>query len=167
MQHTVNQSEEFVYQVCRKSFLSLWSYANPQGKDPGKELCDILVVCEPDIIIISVKEIKIPDSGNMDIDINRWIKRAIDKSYTQIYGAERWLESASHVIKKDGSQGLPVPPLSERHVHRVAVALGSKGKFPILFGNFRKGFVHVFDEKSFWILLNHLDTITDFVTYTH
>ena len=36
-------SEEMVFSLCRKSFLSLWSYANPL-RAPGKELCDVLVV---------------------------------------------------------------------------------------------------------------------------
>ena len=51
-------TEAFAHSVCRQSFLSLWSYASPQGRTPGKELCDILVVCDPDIIIFSVKEVK-------------------------------------------------------------------------------------------------------------
>jgi hypothetical protein len=45
----VNDSEQFVYDICSKSFLSLWSYINPQGKTPGKELCDVLVVCNPHV----------------------------------------------------------------------------------------------------------------------
>ena len=54
MSQGLNSTEQFVYRTCRKSFLSLWSYANPRGK-PGKELCDILIVCEPDLVIFSVK----------------------------------------------------------------------------------------------------------------
>jgi len=46
----MNKSEEFVSKLCEKTFLSLWCYRNPQGKDKGKELCDILVVCDPDKI---------------------------------------------------------------------------------------------------------------------
>ena len=42
MNKPVNDSEEFVYQISHKSFLSLWSYANPRGKN-SKELCDILI----------------------------------------------------------------------------------------------------------------------------
>ena len=52
----LNPAETFVLRLCRQSFLSLWSYANAQGKS-GKELCDILVVCDPDIVIVSVKAI--------------------------------------------------------------------------------------------------------------
>jgi len=50
MSEGITNSEQFVYEVCQKSFLSLWSYANPQGSEPGKELCDVLIVCDPDVI---------------------------------------------------------------------------------------------------------------------
>jgi hypothetical protein len=53
-------AEKFVYRMCKKSFLSLWSYANPLGK-MDKELCDILVVCGQDIVIFSVKHIELQD----------------------------------------------------------------------------------------------------------
>lgn len=160
----INRSEEFVYRVCRRSFLALWSYANPRGKQ-GKELCDILVVCDPDIVIISVKEIGVTDSGDIAIDWNRWLRRAIGKSVTQVYRAERWIKNAARVIRSDGSDGLPLPDASQRKIHRIAVALGGDGKFPIQFGDFGKGFVHVFDGISFQIIMSELDTITDFIEY--
>ncbi|MCC5618407.1 NERD domain-containing protein [Nostoc sp. CHAB 5836] len=93
MNKPVNDSEEFVYQVCNKSFLSLWSYANPTGKN-SKELCDILVVCEPDIIIISVKDIKLTDSGDIETDWQRWLRKAVKGSVDQIYGAEKRIKLA-------------------------------------------------------------------------
>jgi hypothetical protein len=161
---TVNATEEFVLRFCRRSFLSLWSYSNPRGKG-GKELCDILVVCEPDIIIVSVKAIGLGESGNPAVDWQRWRRRAIEASADQIYGAERWLENAPSVIRKDGSPGLPLPAKSVRRVHRVAVALGSQGKAPLVFGDFGRGFVHVFDEKSLAIIMGELDTVSDFVAY--
>ncbi|MBW4642676.1 MAG: hypothetical protein KME23_06675 [Goleter apudmare HA4340-LM2] len=164
MNKPVNDSEEFVYQVCHKSFLSLWSYANPRGKN-SKELCDILIVCEPDIIIISVKDIKLTDSGNIEVDWQRWLRKAIEGSVDQIYGAEKRIKLTSHVIRSDGSQGLPFPSSDVRRIHRVAVALGGDDKVPIQFGDFGKGFVHVFDRVSFETILRELDTITDFVQY--
>lgn len=164
MNKPVNDSEEFVYQVCHKSFLSLWSYANPRGKN-SKELCDILIVCEPDIIIISVKDIKLTDSGNIEVDWQRWLRKAIKGSVDQIYGAEKRIKSTSYVIQSDGSQGLPFPSSDVQRIHRVAVALGGDNKVPIQFGDFGKGFVHVFDKVSFETILRELDTITDFVQY--
>ena len=165
MSQPINRSEEFVYRVCRRSFLSLWSYANPRGKDKNKELCDILVVCDPDAVIFSVKEIGLTDSGDISTDWKRWRKRAIESSAKQIYGAERWIESAAHVVRSDGSKGLALPDSLQRRIHRVAVALGGDGKVPIQFGDFGKGFVHVFDGISFQIIMSELDTITDFVKY--
>lgn len=156
--------EKFVYYVSRRSFLSLWSYHSPKGKG-GKELCDILVVCDPDVVIVSVKDVQFKDTGNPSVEWKRWQRRAIDESVKQIYGAERWIGDAQHVVKSDGTDGLPFPVVEERRVHRIAVALGSEGKAPLKFGDFGKGFVHVLDEHSFRILLNELDTITDFVEY--
>ncbi len=159
-----NKAEEFVYTVCRKTFLSLWSYANPLGKD-NKELCDILVVCEPDIIIFSVKEIKVTESSDVETDWKRWNRRTVEESANQIYGAERWLKSAPQVVKSDGSLGLNLPPGQDQRINRVVVALGGKDKVPIFFGDFGKGFVHVLDEISFGIILKELDTITDLIEY--
>ncbi len=161
---TVNAAEEFVLRLCRRSFLSLWSYANPRGKS-GKELCDILVVCDPDVIVVSVKAIGLGASGDPSTDWQRWRKRAIEASVAQIYGAERWLETAQAVVRKAGTAGLRLPDNSVRRVHRVAVALGGQGKTPILFGDFGRGFVHVFDETSLTVIMSELDTISDFVSY--
>ena len=63
----MNRSEDLVYKLCRESFLSLWSYANPKGKN-GKELCDVLIVSDPDIIIISVKDIELKTHGDVSVN---------------------------------------------------------------------------------------------------
>lgn len=157
----MTRSEELVYRLCTNSFLSLWSYANPRGKK-GKELCDILVVCQPNIIIFSVKEVSFKDTGD-EVGWERWRKKAIEESCSQIAGAERWIETNPNVITKDGEPGLAFP--ASRRVHRIAVALGSQGEVPMTFGDFGKGFVHVFDEKSLDTLMTELDTISDFVKY--
>ncbi len=161
----VNPAEEFVYRICKKSFLSLWSYLNPQGKSRGKELCDILVVIDPDVIIISVKDINLFSDHDQQGNFERWRKRAIDASVKQIYGAERWLRQASHVIRKDGTSGIVLPKKELLRFHRIAVAFGGKGNVPITYGDFGKGFVHVLDEVSFPAILKELDTIEDFVNY--
>jgi hypothetical protein len=157
----MTRSEELVYELCTKSFLSLWSYPNPQGKK-GKELCDILVVCEPDIIIFSIKEVAFNDTGDK-VGLERWRRAAIEESCGQISGAVRWIESNPSVITKDGEPGLAFP--APRRVHRIAVALGSQGQVPLTFGDFGKGFIHVLDEVSLNTVMEELDTITDFVKY--
>jgi hypothetical protein len=160
----MNKSEELVYKLCRNSFLPMWSYANPKGKN-DKELCDVLIVCEPDIIILSVKDIELTNSGDISVDWKRWQKKAIEESYAQIYGAEKWIKRATHVITKEGRRSLPFPQSDRRKIHRIAVALGGKRQVPIYFGEFGNGFVHVFDEYSLDIIIKTLDTITDFIEY--
>ena len=127
MNQLFNESEQLVYDICENSFFSLWSYANPRGRN-SKELCDTLIVCDPDVIIISVKDVRITDSGDISTDLKRWHKRAIDASAKQIYGAERWIQEASHVIRSDGSVGITLPEKRNARIHRVAIALGVEGE---------------------------------------
>ena len=58
----LTESERYLANLCEKSFLSLWSYPNvfrdqgrKEGKGDGKELCDLLVVFDRDVIIFSDK----------------------------------------------------------------------------------------------------------------
>lgn len=161
----LNKSEEFACRICRRTFLSLWSYANPQGKDPGKELCDILVVCDPHVIIISVKDIALKGDPESQAAGQRWQRKAIDQSLRQIAGAERFLEKATRVVRHDSSPGLPLPPADRRVTHRVAIALGSGGIVPIVSGDLGKGYVHILTEESLALVLGEVDTISDFVDY--
>jgi hypothetical protein len=136
---------------------------NPRG-EPGKELCDILVVCDPHVIIVSVKDVRL-NAEKKSTGFDRWQRKAVDASIKQIYGAQRHLSDKSRVIFKDGSPGLDLPPYASRKIHRIAVAFGSNGQAPLSSGDFEKGFVHVMHEQSFSELLTELDTITDLVDY--
>ncbi len=160
-----NEIERSVFDFCRQTFLSLWSYANPRRHGSSKELCDVLVLCDPHIVIFSVKDYRLNTAKPTDVAANRWRKKAIQESVAQIYGAERNITQADTVIQSDGSPGLPLPALSERIVHRVSVSLGSQGILPIPTGDFGKGFVHVFNEESLDLVLRELDTISDFIGY--
>ncbi len=159
----MNQSERYVFSLVRRSSLTLWSYANPLNGATGKELCDVLINFGPNIAILSVKDIHLKSTSK--VELGRWQRRAIEESAKQIYGAERWIRSATHVVRTDGTLGLSLPPSQEMNIHRIAVALGSKGKAPIPSGDFGKGIVHVFDEKAFDIVLGELDTPADLFTY--
>ena len=155
-------SEMFVSEHCNNAFLKLWTHPNPIGKN-GKELCDCLIVCDPHVIIISVKEIDYKDTGD-SVGFERWTKAAIEKSAKQIFGAERWLESVDSFLRKDGRK-VQLPPKSNRKTHRLSISLGSKGKVPFSFGDFGNGFVHVYDENSLGVVFRLLDTITDFTKF--
>lgn len=160
---SVTPSEEFTEQLCTKTFLSPWCYGNPRGKK-GKELCDVLVACEPDIVVFSVKEIELgnPDDATAR---ERWQRRAVEESCDQLYGATKWLKQATHIIRSDGTTGIKLPLLPERRIHRIAVAFGSRGECLITSGDFGRGHVHVFTEFSLVEVLRELDTVTDFVAY--
>ena len=157
-------TEKFVSELCELAFLPIWSYPSPIGKK-GKELCDVLIVCDNDIIIISVKEIIINSKGEYEVDVDRWLKRAIDASVKQIYGAERILAIKNSVLLADRKTEVTLPNKQNRNIYRIAVAFGRGEKFPLKYGDFGKGFVHVFDEHSVQGVLKELDTITDFVDY--
>lgn len=157
-------SEKFVADLCEKSFLPFWSFPNPLGKK-GKELCDVLVICQNHIIILSVKDITVSSHPSEEVQYDRWVKKAIHESIDQIYGAERFLETITKVHSKNRTTTIKLPEKDKRIIHRVAIAFGSKPEFPLPTGDFGKGFVHVFDEKSTWTILNELDTITDFTNY--
>jgi len=158
----LTSSEKFVAKLCERAFLKLWSHPNPIGKK-GKELCDSLVVCGPHVIIISVKEIEYKDTGDRT-GYDRWVKRALEGSADQIWGAERWLKGVNEVVREDGRR-ISLPPHDKRQYHRIAVALSSKGSVPIKWGEIKPGFVHVCDENSLGVLFSVLDTITDFTDF--
>lgn len=161
----LNSAEALVLHLSRQSALTPWCYYGPRGKEAGKELCDVLVVCDPQVLIFSVKDIKFKDTDRPDIDRGRWERRAVEDSVKQIEGAERWLATAQRVIRSDGSPGLPLPPLPSRRTHRIAVAFGSRGQVPIGDQQSSGGFVHVMNEEGLQAILSELDTVTDLVEY--
>jgi len=142
--------------------LSLWSYPNPRRRD-GRELCDVLVVCDPDIIIFSVKHVGLRRNGTAGE--RRWYRKAIEASVRQIYGAERELQNLSTVIRSDGTPGLKLPDQDRRRIYRIAVAIGSNREVSFHTGNAGRGYVHLFDGESTDIILRELDTVSDFVDY--
>jgi hypothetical protein len=160
---SLTPSEAVVERLCKASFLSLWSFPNPRVKQ-GKELCDLLVVCEPHVVIFSVKEIGLPDASDPTA-VHRWTRKAIDGSIQQLYGAERQLAMKNSVPRALGSPGLQLPDAAVRRTHRIAVALGSGGNVPFEQRDFGKGFVHILDDSSLATVMEELDTIADFVKY--
>lgn len=168
----------------------MWSYVNPQGKRPDKELCDILVICDPHVIVISVKECEFKgaefadtptdlDGSTCDVvdgdprhrpdpykvACDRWTRKAVDESISQINGAIRVLNKIDMVLQKDGSPCLPLPPLERRVYHRIAIAIGAKEYVPLTSSAEEGEMVEVWDEVTFCHILRYLNTITDFSDY--
>lgn len=162
----VNDAEEFVHSLCRRSFLSVWSIENPVGAKQGKELADVVVVVGDDVLLVSVKDRKITPSGDAETDAGRWYRYAVEGSVKQLRGANRALHRMSAVERRDNPEvQLPLPPPARRRVHFIAVALGGEDLVPAVPEQHDFGIVHVFDGVTFEVLLHELDTITDVVAY--
>src|ERR1700676_3207603 len=93
----VTASERYLGELCKRSFLSLWSYpgiyrdqGRPGRKGDGKEVCDLLVVFENHVILFSDKDCRFGDSNSLGVGWARWFKRAVQESARQVWGAERW-----------------------------------------------------------------------------
>ncbi|WP_313031163.1 hypothetical protein [Brucella sp.] len=138
-------SERYLGNLCRNSFLSLWSYPNPytdrgigESSRQGKELCDLLVVFGKHVIIFSDKSCEFPNTGDVNVDWRRWYKKAIDKSAQQIHGAEKWIRDFPDRVYLDKmcSQKFPFSLLDKGGLifHRIVVATGASGRCESFFG---------------------------------
>jgi hypothetical protein len=132
----VTVSEKYLKHLCEHTFLRLWSYpgiyrdqSSGGGANDGKEVCDLLVVFGKHIIIFSDKNCEFPDTGELDLDWMRWVKRAVLKSANQLYGAERWIKTFPNrlFVDRGCSQPVPIslPDVTNANFHRIVVAHGA------------------------------------------
>lgn len=194
-------AERYLARLCERTFLSLWSYPNVirdeflPGTRTGKEVCDLLVVFDDDIVIFSDKDCEVPRTGNLQLDWTRWFRKAVLASAKQIHGAERWFRRFPErlFLDQECRHPLPVTPriTPRTRIHRIVVAhkiaarcreeLGGSGSLmlltdirgsknheqPFMVGDLDpgKGFVHVLDDVALDVLLHELDTMADFAAY--
>ena len=152
----------------------------------------MLVVFDKHVIVFSDKYCQFPSSGSLQLDWNRWYKRAIEKSAKQAWGAERWIKSFPERVFLDRGCSvrfpLPLPTKDEAIFHLVVVAHGCEqrcesefggrgslmvnsaygsGTLPFTIGDIdpNKTFVHVFNDSTLDIVLGSLDTVSDFTAY--
>jgi hypothetical protein len=151
----VTASERYLNELCKRSFLSLWSYPNlfrDQGrkskKGDGKELCDHLIIFNEHVIIFSDKSCAFPDSGNVELDWTRWYKRSILQAADQIFGAERWLRKHPDRVYIDRScvKRCPIPIHHKSRFHRVVIALNASARCKQYFGNTGTGSLALLSE---------------------
>lgn len=132
----LTDSERHLAALAENTFLNLWSYPNPYReqrinaatKGDGKELCDLLVICDPHVLIFSEKNIKWQDKP-IEVAWPRWYRSAIEDAAKQLRGAERWIDGFPDKIFVDKACTVPLPlsfpPLERRRVHRIVVANGA------------------------------------------
>lgn len=185
----VNTTEKTLSDLCDLAFLKLWSFPNPY-KEPGKELCDVLVVFDNNIIIFSVKNIKYNENKGL-AGWQRWKRKAIDESITQINGAEKWIKNHPDQIylNKNCNTIIPINSKKKCKIYRIVVAHGISDSIANIPGNTsgslgikysdnndfedvqyfvelpKSPIYHILDSANLEILLKELDTITDFINY--
>ncbi|MDE0713580.1 MAG: hypothetical protein OXI10_01745 [Gammaproteobacteria bacterium] len=130
----VTPSERYLARLAEKSFLNLWSYPSPfrdqrnNIRGDGKEICDLLIVCDSHVIIFSEKTVSWP-KGDLNLAWSRWAKRAIRDAARQSAGAERWIAAHPDRIFLDRAckELFPIdlPPEDGRIFHRIVVANGA------------------------------------------
>jgi hypothetical protein len=144
----VTVSERYLNRLCKRSFLSLWSYPNlfrDQGRKnnrgDGKELSDHLIVFNEHVIIFSDKSCAFPNTGDINLDWARWYRRSIEKSAEQASGTERWLlQHPDRIfIDKECSKPFPIPISQNSRIHKVVVALNASDRCKAFFGNSGSG----------------------------
>lgn len=95
----ITESEKHLVRLANKTFIGLWSYPNVYTDEgitkskEGKELCDLLVVFGNKVIIFSDKDIKFNSEIPLETAWKRWLKRSVEKSSSQLFGAESWIKN--------------------------------------------------------------------------
>lgn len=188
--NNINQSEARLGELTRSTFLSMWSYQNPYYS-PGKELCDVLVIFEDYVIIMSDKFINFGEHADPSINWRRWYKKAVSSSIRQLHGAINQIKNAPDRIYSDPTASSPFPlrlPSPERmRILLVAVANGSEGVcieknghpglkidtrtkgdssfLTIGLHDDRGTFLHVINKTGLDAIFKCLDTTRDFIDY--
>ncbi len=183
-------SEQILADLCEQSFLQLWTYPNLYTK-PNKELTDLLVVFDDDIVLFSDKSCRYLDSGDRELDWKRWFRNSILESSDQIFQAERSLKLQPDRVFLDrrATRPLPLslPPKDRIRFHHVCVVMNARSRClaetgapnlsidtrlfqavsPFTVGGVseRDRVVHVFDEETIRVVMTQLDTVRDFVGY--
>ncbi|MDR0820683.1 MAG: SEC-C domain-containing protein [Endomicrobium sp.] len=133
----VNESERMLVKLGKKVFLELWSYPNVYY-EPGKELTDLLVICDNYILIFSDKKVKFDDSKDLKLAWQRWHNRAIIKSIKQLRKAEHRIKTFPNNLFLDSKckQKLPIslPSLNDMEIHLICIANGAKDACKKYFG---------------------------------
>ncbi len=140
----------------------------------GKELCDLLVVFGNDVIIFSDKVCAFPNTGDIELDWNRWYKRAVLQSAKQAWGAERWIRDYPNRIFLDRNCNIPfpfaLPDKSQMKIHIVIVAHDASARCRKEYGGSGSLMLHYSlppntSAKPFAI--SDLDKIKTFVLHRH
>lgn len=192
----ISESERVIHWLGHKAFLSWWAHPNPfrktsPGAVPNKEICDLLVAFEDDVLVFSDKRCEWIEHPDPNISWLRWHKRAVEKSISQLRGAERFIRQDPGLLYQDPScesvLSVDRDRLRKARIHKIAVvqgaeaavrkAVGGPGTLmiesiggtdpsPFTLGQvFDGSMYHVMDGVAARMTLTNLDTARDFVRY--
>lgn len=128
-----NETEKRLIELSNNAFLGLWSYPNVFSDEgfaknkSGKEVCDLLVVFENDIILFSDKDIKFHDTIDISIAWKRWFKKSVAESAVQLYGAEKFLKENNGrlFLDKECKEAFPIEINKDMRFFLIAVTNNS------------------------------------------
>lgn len=152
-------AEKLVHDLALKTFLTDWCYLNPILPS-GRELCDLLVVFDETAIIWQIKDLKLDKQGKYKIS-------EVEKNLRQLAGAHRQLFDLKTPIElKNPRQGKELfNTKSIKEVYLISVLLGKGEEIFSFIENIKDYTIHVFTKDFTQIILNELDTISDFTNY--
>lgn len=187
-------TERYLSHLCDRTFLGLWSYANPFKAD-GKELCDLIAVFENHVFLFFDRESRKFDRVDADVHLTweRWKKEAITKQIRTAAGAKRYVLDNRDQIFLDANTTVRLPiqvPVGELRVHKIIVAHGAKEacerfsanniygslgvsyearrserSLPFIVSLDKSDPVHVLDSHNLDLILGELDTFHDLMRY--
>ena len=152
-------AEKLVADLATKTFLIDWCFLNPKLPD-GKELCDLLVIFDDVAIIWQIKDLKLDKNG-------KYKKAEVDKNLRQLAGARRQLfDLKTPVCLQNARRREEIFDSSNfKEIFLISVLLGEGEEYFSFIDEIKNNKVHVFTRDFTQIILNELDTISDFIEY--
>lgn len=130
-----NNSEAKLIKIASQTFLDLWSYPNIYSDEGinkqriGKEVCDLLVVFENNVIIFSDKNNFFNDRVDVKVAWGRWFKSSVLDSCKQLFGAEKFIKNFPErlYVDKECKIAFPVKLTNDMRFFLVAIT-GNTGE---------------------------------------
>ncbi|EFA3824799.1 hypothetical protein CV631_004496 [Escherichia coli] len=132
----VNQTEKRLIELANSAFIGLWSYPNVYSDEglsknkSGKEVCDLLVVFEDNVILFSDKDINFNEEIEVSVAWKRWFKRSITESAVQLHGAEKFLKDHHGRLFLDKKCKVPFPVKINRDMRFFLIAVTNNSSVP-------------------------------------
>jgi hypothetical protein len=152
-------AENILHYLAKKTFLADWCYLNPKLPNK-KELCDLLVIYDEIAIILQIKDLKLNNQGEYD-------QSEVEKNLRQLSGARRQLFDLKTPIELENPfRGKEIfNPKIIKEIYLISVLFGKGEEMSSFVEEIKNHKVHVFNNEFCQIVLNELDTISDFVKY--